>query len=90
MGNWLPWDQLESGIREGNTRPQRHSEATIFDYLAEHPDEAELFTAAMAGGTGQWGPAIADAIDTRGVQCAVDIGGAKGHCYGFFRTRTRR
>jgi hypothetical protein len=49
-----------------------------FDYLAAHPDEAQRFSAAMASFTGVWGPAIADAIDTSEVQCAVDIGGANG------------
>ena len=78
MGNWLPWNQFERGIRDGNTPSTKAFGGTMFDYLAAHPDEAELFTAAMAGGTGQWGPAIADAIDTSGVQCAVDIGGANG------------
>ena len=78
LGSWLPWDQFVSGIRTGDTPSAKAFGGSMFDYLAAHPDEAELFTAAMAGGTAQWGPAIADAIDTTGVRCAVDIGGANG------------
>ena len=79
MGSWLPWDQLAIGIREGSTRSTKaFGGKTIFDYLAQHPDEAERFSAGMSGMTAVWGPAIADAIDTTGVQCAVDVGGAKG------------
>ena len=78
LGNWLPWHEFVSGIRTGDTPSANAFGGSMFDYLAAHPDEAELFTAAMAGGTAQWGPAIVDAVDTTGVQCAVDIGGANG------------
>lgn len=78
LGDWLPWHQFVSGIRSGNTPSLKAFGGSMFDYLAAHPEEAELFTAAMAGGTAQWGPAIAEAIDTTGVQYAVDIGGANG------------
>jgi hypothetical protein len=79
MGSWLPWDQLAVGIREGSTRStQAFGGMNIFDYLAQHPEEAERFSAGMVGMTAVWGPAIANAIDTAGVQCAVDVGGAKG------------
>ena len=79
MGRWLPWDKLAAGVREGSTRStDAYGGANIFDFLARHPDEAERFSAGMAGMTGVWGPAVADVIDTSGVQCAVDVGGAKG------------
>jgi hypothetical protein len=78
MGTWLPWPKLATGIREGNTPSTKAFGGTMFDYLAAHPDEAELFSAAGASLTGVWGPAFADAIDTSGVQCAVDVGGANG------------
>jgi hypothetical protein len=78
MGSWLPWDQLAAGVRQGGTRSTQALGTNIFDYLAEHPDEAEMFSAGMAGMTGVWGPEIANVIDTAGVECAVDVGGAKG------------
>jgi hypothetical protein len=78
MGRWLPWDQLAAGIREGGTQSTKAFGMGVFDYLAQHPDEAERFSAGMTSMTAVWGPAIADAIDTAGMQCAVDVGGANG------------
>jgi len=78
LGDWLPWSEFAGGLRSGETPSTKMAGGSAFEYLAAHPDEAELFTAAMASVTGAWGPAIADAIDTNGVRCAVDVGGANG------------
>ena len=78
LGNWLPWRDLEVGLRAGKTPSTKAFGGTMFDYFAAHPDEADTFTAAMAVTTGLWGAAMADVLDTTGVQCAVDIGGASG------------
>lgn len=78
LGEWLPWKDFTSGLRAGETPSRAMQGGDAFQYLAAHPDEAELFTAAMASATSIWGPKIADAIDTNGVQCAVDVGGADG------------
>ena len=57
LGDWLPWHQFVSGIRSGNTPSLKAFGGSMFDYLAAHPEEAELFTAAMAGGTSlKWAP----------------------------------
>lgn len=78
MGNWLPWRDLEAGIRTGKTPSSKAFGGSMFDYFAAHPDEADIFTGAMTATTGQWGAAMADVLDTTGVQCAVDVGGANG------------
>jgi O-methyltransferase domain len=78
MGSYWPWAQFSNALREGNTPSTNAYDGTIFDYLAGHPEEAALFSAAMASITGVWGSAFADAIDTSGVKCAVDVGGANG------------
>src|SRR5690242_15919436 len=78
MGDWLPWGELAAGVRKGQIPFDQAAGMNIFEYLAEHPAEAELFSAGMASMTALWGPGIADVIDTSGVQCAVDVGGAKG------------
>jgi O-methyltransferase domain len=74
MGSWLPWGQLSNGIRTGNTQASED----VFEFLRQNPDEAERFSAALTSFTGVWAPAIAKTIDTDGVQCAVDVGGASG------------
>jgi O-methyltransferase domain/Dimerisation domain len=78
LGDWLPWNNFTAGLRTGETPSAGMEGGGVFEYLEAHPDEAELFTAAMASGTAVWGPAIAAAIDTNGVKVAVDIGGANG------------
>ena len=78
MGSWLPWGGFAAGIRKGKTAFNEAAGKNIFEYLAEHPDEAELFSGGMASMTAVSGPAIADVIDTSGVQCAVDVGGEIG------------
>jgi hypothetical protein len=79
ISRWMPWDHVADGIRDGSTRSiKAFGGMGVFDYLAQHPDQAEQFSAGMTSMTAVWGPAIADAIDTAGVQCAVDVGGANG------------
>jgi hypothetical protein len=51
---------------------------TIFDYLATHPDEASHFTDAMSNLSAAAAIEIAKLVDTRGVEYALDVGGANG------------
>lgn len=51
---------------------------TIFDYLAAHLDEASHFTEAMSNLSAAAAIEIAKVVDTRGVNYALDIGGANG------------
>lgn len=79
IARWLPWDQLADGIRDGSTRSiKAFGGKGIFDYLEQHPDEAQRFSGGMTSMTAVWGPAIASKIDTTDVKCAVDVGGANG------------
>jgi O-methyltransferase domain len=50
----------------------------LFEYLQNNPVEAQEFSGAMRSMTALWGPPSAAAIDTTGVRCAVDVGGANG------------
>ena len=79
ISGWMPWQHLAEGVREGSTWSiKAFGGIGIFDYLAENPEQAEQFSGGMTSMTTVWGPAIASAIDTTGVQCAVDVGGANG------------
>jgi hypothetical protein len=55
MDSWLPWNQLVTGIREGQSPFPKVHGRDAFEYLAAHPDEAERFSAAMTTLTGLWG-----------------------------------
>lgn len=79
VSGWMPWAHVADGVRQGSTWSiKAFGGVGIFDYLAANPEHAEQFSGGMAGMTTVWGPAIASAIDTTDVQCAVDVGGANG------------
>jgi hypothetical protein len=51
----------------------------VFEYLAQHPEEASAFSETMVGFHGAEPPAVAKAYDFSGVDTLVDVGGATGN-----------
>ena len=51
----------------------------VFDYLAQHPEEASLFSEMMVGLHNQEPPAVAAAYDFSVFKIIADIGGATGN-----------
>ena len=51
----------------------------LFEYLAQHPEEASYFSEAMVGFHGSEPPAVAAAYDFSAVKTVVDVGGATGN-----------
>ena len=76
--HWLPWSEFVVGVRKGETQVIAALGTDLFGYLQKNPVEAQEFSAAMGSLTSLWGPSIAAAINTEGVRCAVDVGGASG------------
>ena len=52
---------------------------TVFDYLAQHPQEASYFNEAMIGFHGEEPPAVAAAYDFSSCETVVDVGGGTGN-----------
>jgi hypothetical protein len=52
--------------------------SSLYGYLAEHPDDAAVFHAAMSGFSNQEVAAIRDAYDFAGTARLVDVGGGQG------------
>jgi hypothetical protein len=75
---WMGWLGLVPSIRHGQTQISNVLGTDFFSYLAQNPDAARDFSAAMASATSVWMPDVAKMIDTTGVRCAVDVGGANG------------
>ncbi|WP_457142406.1 methyltransferase [Mycobacterium sp. URHB0021] len=75
---WLPWNEFVTAIRQGSTRIQTALDTDLFGYYERHPAEAQEFSDAMRSLTTLWARPAADVIDTTGVKCAVDVGGANG------------
>jgi len=72
------WEDLSETIRTGEPYFERATGVTMFDYLAEHPQDAVLFEKAMSRQTGQSAAALAAACDLDGVRHIVDVGGGNG------------
>ncbi len=51
----------------------------LFEYLAQHPQEASYFSEAMVGYHGAEPPAVAKAYDFSRLKTIVDVGGATGN-----------
>lgn len=77
--HWLPWGRLADAIRTGTTRAQDALGAPFFDWLATRPGEGEVFTNSMTAMTRNLAHQLADVIDIKDAEVAVDVGGAGGN-----------
>ncbi|MFD0207964.1 methyltransferase [Streptomyces hirsutus] len=77
--HWLPWGRLADAVRTGTAQAEAALGAPVFDWLAAAPKEAEIFTRAMTAMTRGLAHQLADVIDLRGAEVAVDVGGAGGN-----------
>jgi hypothetical protein len=73
------FEQLEHSLATGETGFEKAMGMPIFDYYAQHPDEAQRFSETMIGFHGLEPPAIAAAYDFSGFGKIVDVGGATGN-----------
>jgi len=76
---WRSWEEILHSLETGETGFEKANGLAIFDYLAQHPEEASFFSEAMVGFHGAEPPAIAKAYDFSGVKTLVDVGGATGN-----------
>ena len=83
LGRVTPWadavyDELDRAIETGTTAMTFSHGCTIFEYLAEHPDDAADFDRIMTLINAGEPEAVAEAYDFAGVQRLVDVGGGNG------------
>jgi len=70
--------ELEHCLRSGEPGFGKAYGKPVFDYLAEHEDEAVIFDAAMTSFHGPETPAMVETFDFSGVGTLADIGGGAG------------
>jgi hypothetical protein len=75
---WRPLGELTESIRTGETAFDRVFGQGIFEYLAEHPDDAEAFNCVMAQEILWTTPALLRAYDFSRFKRLVDVGGGYG------------
>ncbi len=76
---WHSWEEILYSLETGNTGFEKACGMPLFEYLAQHPEEASYFSEAMVGFHGAEPPAVAKAYDFSGVGTVVDVGGATGN-----------
>jgi SAM-dependent methyltransferase len=75
---WRPLGELYDSVRTGEPAFPRIFGQHFFQYLSAHPDDAEIFNAAMTHGIQWTTPALLAAYDFSRLQCIVDVGGGEG------------
>lgn len=73
------WDNMIYSLQTGKTGFEKAHGVSLFDYLAQHPDDASLFSETMVGFHSQEPPAVAAAYDFSTFKTIVDVGGATGN-----------
>ena len=77
--SWKAMGEFKYSLETGKTAVEHVFGMPAFDYLAQHPEEAALFSEAMVGIHGAEPPAVADAYDFSAFGTIVDVGGATGN-----------
>lgn len=76
---WHSWEEIIYSLETGNTGFEKANGMPLFEFLAQHPEEASYFSEAMVGFHGAEPPAVAEAYDFSGFKTIVDVGGATGN-----------
>jgi O-methyltransferase domain/Dimerisation domain len=71
--------QLHYSIQTGKTGFEKAFGAPLFEWLANHPTEASMFSETMVGFHGAEPAAVAEAYDFSQFETIVDVGGATGN-----------
>ena len=77
-GYWLPWGRFTEALRSGGQQTIAALGSGIFEDFGRTPAEADAFTEAMEGMTAVVASEAASVLNTTGVDCVVDVGGASG------------
>lgn len=72
------WGEILSSIQTGTPAFERLFGTSYFQYLADHPESAATFNAAMTGWSAQIASAVVAAYDFSDRGMVVDVGGGNG------------
>jgi O-methyltransferase domain/Dimerisation domain len=84
------FDNIIHSIQTGETGFEKVQGMPVFEYLAQHPEDASLFSETMVGVHGEEPPAVAAAYDFTAFETVVDVGGATGNMLAAILTRHAR
>jgi hypothetical protein len=72
------WGNLTDSVRTGKPASEKVLGAPLFEYLAQHPGESEVFNAAMRSYSAEVSRALLDGYDLSWAKKLVDVGGGHG------------
>jgi hypothetical protein len=75
---WRAWEPLTDSIRTGKNGMSQIGVPNPFDYLRDHPEESEIFNAAMTDFSRQAADAVVEAYDFGRFRKLVDVAGGHG------------
>jgi hypothetical protein len=73
------WDNMVYAVQTGRTGFEKAHGMALFDYLAQHHEDASLFSEMMVGIHSQEPPAVSAAYDFSVFKTIIDVGGATGN-----------
>ena len=81
LGGVRPFEHILHTVRTGEPGFDTALGMKIFDFLAQNPQNAATFDAAMSERTAAFAPSVADACDFSHARIVVDVGGGQGPCW---------
>lgn len=88
--NWQAWGALSEVIKTGESPFEHVHQASIFEYLHQHPDKEQVFAASMASNSTVEIKAVVSAYPFSELSQLVDVGGAHGHLLATILRRHRK
>jgi hypothetical protein len=76
---WRMLGEFPYSLQTGKPAHEKTRDKHLFEWLADHPEEAALFSETMVGFHGTEPAAVAAAYDFSKFGTLVDVGGATGH-----------
>jgi hypothetical protein len=76
--HFTAWGNLMHSVRTGEIAFDNHYRQNVWQYYAEHPEDAQTFNESMSGLTQMFNQAFLAAYDFSGINKLVDIGGGAG------------
>ena len=76
--HWRPWGHLLQTVRTGQTAFELAHGVGLFEFLAQHPVEADLFNKGMAGNSPAHARLVASSYDFSQLRTVVDVAGGRG------------
>jgi SAM-dependent methyltransferase len=78
IGGVQPFAHILDTVRTGTPGLETALGMGVFEFLAQHPDSAAIFDAAMSERTAAFAPSVAGGYDFSGIRGIVDVGGGRG------------